>query len=289
MQVLGGCQVELSESSVKRLSFQSFGLSATVTLHGDVSSEAMLPYLPPNRAPVSGAGADRNYVIDHAYQNRSSNQPRYRVFFEKRLLAQSSDLEECFSALEGDLSMAIATDSRHGLVFVHSGVVSLGDGALLIPGTSRSGKSTLVDVLVARGALYCSDEYAVIDGEGLVWPYLRQISLRTENCLGSGKKVSMQRFEGRIAMASTPLPVTGILGCQYRAGSDWSCHPATPGQGVLQLLENAVSAQLDPGRTMKILSRAANGAKVKIGTRGEASDAVESIWRCFDSSNMGEA
>ena len=286
MHEVAGCQVELTERTGKRLSFSSFGLSTVVTLFADCSIDAVLPYLPPSRSPVPGDDAERRYLIEPTPHSDPAAEPSFRVFFEARLLTQSPDLEDCFSALEGDLSMAIATDPRHGFIFVHAGVVSLGEGALLIPGTSRSGKSTLVDALVSEGALYFSDEFAVIDTGGIVRPYLRQLSLRAENSLSPGKKVSLQRFKGRIAV--DPLPVTGILGCQYSAETGWDCHIATPGQGVLLLLENAVGAQLDPQRSMKILSQAAQGAKVVIGKRGEASEALVHLWRCFASSGAGE-
>jgi hypothetical protein len=48
--------------------------------------------------------------------------------------------------------------------FVPAGVVALGRRALVIPGESFSGKSTLVRALVERGTAYYSDEYAVHRG-----------------------------------------------------------------------------------------------------------------------------
>ena len=56
-------------------------------------------------------------------------------------------------------------------VFVHAGVVAWRGRALVLPGTSFAGKTTLVAELVRAGAIYYSDEYAVLDEQGRVHPY----------------------------------------------------------------------------------------------------------------------
>ena len=61
---------------------------------------------------------------------------------------------------------------------VHGGVVAHDGRALLLPGPTHAGKSTLVAELVRRGAPYFSDEYALIDADGRVHPYPRALLLR---------------------------------------------------------------------------------------------------------------
>ena len=61
---------------------------------------------------------------------------------------------------------------------VHAGAVQLGERVLLLPGVTHSGKSSLVAELLRRGAIYFSDEYALIDSEGHVYPYPRPLLLR---------------------------------------------------------------------------------------------------------------
>ena len=63
-------------------------------------------------------------------------------------------------------------------IFVHAGVVGWKDRAILIPGLSHSGKTTLVDQLIRAGATYYSDEYAVLDARGRVHPYPRALGMR---------------------------------------------------------------------------------------------------------------
>ena len=61
-------------------------------------------------------------------------------------------------------------------IFIHAGVVGWQGRAIVIPGRSFSGKSTLVAALLQAGATYYSDEFAVLDGRGYVHPFLARRS-----------------------------------------------------------------------------------------------------------------
>src|SRR4029077_21066652 len=54
-----------------------------------------------------------------------------------------------------------------GRAFLHAGLVGWKGNAIVIPGDSYSGKSTLVAELIRAGPEYYSDEYAVLDEQGL--------------------------------------------------------------------------------------------------------------------------
>jgi hypothetical protein len=58
-------------------------------------------------------------------------------------------------------------------IFVHAGVVAWRGQAIVIPGATQSGKTSLVAALVRAGAEYFSDEYAVFDARGRVHPLPR--------------------------------------------------------------------------------------------------------------------
>src|SRR5262249_38532870 len=75
-------------------------------------------------------------------------------------LARTMVLAEALDALETDLGFYVANNA-HNRVFVHAGVVGWQGRAILIPGKSYSGKSTLVAALLRCGATYYSDEFAV--------------------------------------------------------------------------------------------------------------------------------
>ena len=73
---------------------------------------------------------------------------------------------------------ARAVSGSPGCVAFHAGAVGLPWGAVILPGVSNSGKSTLVAGLVDAGAVYLSDEVALVDpGPGTIVPYPKSISL----------------------------------------------------------------------------------------------------------------
>ena len=65
-----------------------------------------------------------------------------------------------------------------GWTFVHAGTVAVDGYAIVLPGSSFTGKTTLVRALIEQGADYLSDEYAVFDATGLVHPYPKPLSIR---------------------------------------------------------------------------------------------------------------
>src|SRR5918997_1140655 len=82
--------------------------------------------------------------------------------------------------LDSGLRAVVALHARDR-VFIHAGVVARGGRALILPGSSLSGKTTLVAALVRSGAAYYSDEFAVLDAEGRVHPYPKRLAMRKQD------------------------------------------------------------------------------------------------------------
>jgi hypothetical protein len=76
-----------------------------------------------------------------------------------------------------DLELWVAEHARRH-VFVHAGCVVVDGRAILMPGRSMSGKTSLTAALIRAGASYWSDEYAVLDSRGSVRPYPRRLAIR---------------------------------------------------------------------------------------------------------------
>ena len=74
--------------------------------------------------------------------------------------------------------MDVIAEVARNRVFVHAGVVGWKGRAIVIPGRSYSGKSTLVSELIRAGAAYYSDEYAVFDSRGRVYPFAKPLEMR---------------------------------------------------------------------------------------------------------------
>ena len=183
-------------------------------------------------------------------------------------VARSLDLEDVLEAFESSMRLYIAEVAPHR-VFVHAGVVGWRGQALLLPGRSHSGKSTLVAALVQAGATYYSDEYAVIDRQGRVHPYPKPLSLRDAPG-GGATRYPIETLGGRAG--SRPLPIGLVLGSHYKAGAMWRPRRLSAGRGILALLAHTVSARRQPAVAFGTLRQVAAHAAMLKGVRGEAGD-----------------
>jgi hypothetical protein len=198
---------------------------------------------------------------------------RTRLWRSSELLAETHSAGMALEILESSLAQTVAEQSRTDL-FVHAGVVSWNGGAIIIPGRSHSGKSTLVAALVRAGAGYLSDEYAIIDSHGRVRPFARRLALRRAS---DGRKISTpaQSLGGRIQ--SRALPVSVVLVTSFRKNARFRPRPLSGGEVLLALLANTVPARTRPRAAMSRLRQVASAARGMKGTRGEADDVVRRI------------
>jgi hypothetical protein len=161
-------------------------------------------------------------------------------------------------------------------VFVHAGTVIWRDRAIVVPGRSRAGKSTLVAALLRAGADYASDEFAVLDEQGLVWPYPRRISIRDSSIHGT-TEVEVEAYGARCAAGPKQLGL--VLVTQFVAGCTWQPARLTAAAGVSALMANTPVARAAPARVLRVLTRAVAAATVLHGVRGEAAPTAEAVLR----------
>jgi hypothetical protein len=159
--------------------------------------------------------------------------------------------------------------------FVHAGVVGWQQRAILMPGDSFAGKSSLVHALVRAGATYYSDEYAVLDQRGRVYPFAQPLTIRR----ASGASLRVNARELGAAPGVRPLPVGLVVSTRYVPGATW--HPAfvPRGEGLLALLQRTVRAQAAPARAMRVLARVAESAVTLVGPRGDAERTAHDLLR----------
>jgi hypothetical protein len=163
-----------------------------------------------------------------------------------------------------DLELWVAEHSVD-MIFVHAGVVAIDGEAILLPGRSYSGKSTLVVELLKAGAMYGSDEYAVIDTEGLVHPYPRPISLRDDSGRPRVKAAALGA-----ATLEAPIPVRIVAMLRYEPTAEWEVQALSPAEVVLGLLENTVAARTRSDAALGVMTAIAGRAIGIAGVRGHA-------------------
>jgi len=156
---------------------------------------------------------------------------------------------------------------------VHAGAVVLHGRALLFPGSTHSGKSSLVAQMLRRGAAYCSDEYALLDAEGRVHAYPRPLLARDTH----GVQTPLTAEDCGATTADAPAPVGWLIALDYRRDGEWSLAPMEQSLALLTLLKNTPHALADRPQLVPALERAVAHARCYTGKRGEAGFAAEEI------------
>ncbi len=222
------------------LSFNAYGVRVGVRVNDSAILTDLIARLPPGSRPASFAVVDHLYSIIGSRATSGSKVRRLSLGYWNLLrFARAREFDGMLDAFESHVQLTVAEYAPRR-VFVHAGVVGWKDRAILIPGLSYSGKTTLVDQLIRAGATYYSDEYAVLDERGRVHPYPRALGIRLPNS-DESKKVRAEEIGGRIG--SKPLRVGLVLATNYKNGARWRPRQVTRGRGVLELMSNTVSAR----------------------------------------------
>jgi hypothetical protein len=249
-----------------RIAFEGFGVPISLEVPSAELLSRAMAMLPPGWRPYESVPED------HEFRLSTRDGVSYRVEHPGQSLAGSNDLDVALDVLDSELRAFIALRAPDH-IFVHAGVVGLDDRAIVIPGPSFSGKTTLVGEFVRAGALYYSDDLAALDRDGLVHPYSKSISIRGNGFSQTDHDVAVL---GGVS-GTTPIPVGMIIFSQYRPGAAWRPHELSPGDAVLALLSNAAPAQERPAQTLTALKQAVGGAVIVEGERGEAAEVVEQL------------
>lgn len=256
-----------SRVAVPSVSGQAYGVRVVVEAESPELLARMIDRLPPGWESCPPRATDPRFVLG------SRDGLDYRLAQDGVELC-SCDLEVALGLFDAQLRSFVALNAP-GLVFVHAGVVAVDGRAIMIPGPSFSGKTTLVAELVKAGATYYSDEYAVIDVDGLVRPYPKPLSMRLT--AGSRQQTEQHVSEFGGVAGSDAVPVDLVVAAQYRPGAAWRPTELTSGEAVLELMANTVPAQERPEESLAALRVVAQRARVLRSERGEAATAAEEI------------
>lgn len=261
------------------MALTAYGVRVGVRTDDAGALGAVARRLPPGWRPSASPGVARLYSFIAGGAGGGRGVRRFHLLYAgAELIARSLDREAVFDRFESDLQLYVAERAPRR-VFVHAGVVGWKGRAVVIPGRSMSGKTTLVTELVRAGADYYSDEYAVLDPWGRVHPYARPLAVREGAGLRRTRRHA-EEFGGRVG--EVPLPAGLVVVSRYEPGESWRPRRLTPGEGVLELLSNTVPARRTPARVLSVLTKAAAGAGALAGPRGEAAAAAEAILRSLE-------
>jgi hypothetical protein len=290
-----------SASQVQEIAFEAFGVIASVSTPDAGLLPKLRELVPPHSRPCDVRPVEHRFTLTQDGPGRFS--VRHIVAGDERerpgdgvtrLDATDSMAgpapgdalrQELSSYLAShvnlDLALAVLYDHLHGTialhapahVFVRAGVVSHQRGALLLPGMGLTGKTTLVAELVREGTTYFSDEYAVIDEQGLVHPY-PSLAFLDPHDEKSEDELDEHR---RPTSGQEPLPIEALALTSYRPGAVWHPKRLSRGEAIVEVISHAVPAQERPEHTMLTVTRALAHDPLAIASDRDEADSVASL------------
>ncbi len=258
------------------MKFISYGVRFGVRANDERVLQALSDHLPPLVQPTT-APVDKLYSIILQKRINRRRALLHTLYEDGAVMAQVDSLEELYHFFETCLQLYVA-DSAPRRVFIHAGVVGWQGKAIVIPGRSFSGKTSLVVEFLKAGATYYSDEYAVLDQRGRVHPYPRLLSVR-EAGKAIGVKHRADNFGAKTGKA--PLPIGLVVATKYQAGAVFRPRQLSTGEAILAIFDNTVSARRKPTVALSTIREAIGGAQLVKGIRGASKETVATILKKF--------
>ena len=262
--------LEPAMSGEPRLDLVSWGVPFRLS----AASDALLGQMR-ERAPFGSKESHAPASVAPTFTLRpTGSEPRYRLLADDRLLIEDQPLESSLLQLGAHLMVHVA-ESAPDYVFVHAGVVAWQDRALVLPGVSHAGKSTLVAELVRAGATYYSDEFALLDRDGRVHPFTRTLQMRRPGRLEQ-TPLPLAQINGRAGTGA--LAVSLVVFTEFAEGARWAPEALAPGHAVLELLPHTIPTQRTPARVLSTLAATLRPATAWRSKRGEAPETARALF-----------
>lgn len=262
-------------SGLMRMTWESHGVRIEVRANSPRFWDDVLASLPPGTRARSAAEPDLEYVIHWADGGGPAAVHTLDVGAERAI--RTGDAPTLMWALQNDIEWRLAAAARTG-GFVHAGAVAVNGAGVVLPGVSGSGKSTLVSQLLRLGAVYYSDEYAVIDGAGLLHPFPCLLKIKTGQ--PDSWRVVPEAFGA--TTGEIPVPVALVAFPTYVPDAPLETESLTSGQTALQLLQNMPAARDNPAQTLPIAATLAGktyGIMLRYGDGAEAAKQIVHLVR----------
>lgn len=254
------------------IDFSFYGLGCRLYFDNPKLSAKLIHLLPPYHQLLKNRSPEQIFRLITIMGEEANG-----LFWnDERILQFQSIDETVFEAIESKIQYLMAAALPPKMYLLHAGAISIGEIGILIPGNSFSGKTTLTREFLKAGAEYFSDDCAIIDQNGMLYPYSKTLSIR--NGFEQGKIVEAESIGAK--MASQPVPVRLIILAEYAEGSTWINSEITQGKAVWELSKNLffpTTMTLYPKETLQTLANVANRSKTFYGKRGEAREVVRQV------------
>lgn len=225
--------------------------------------EAPEPFLSALRPDLPYGWHETHADAERTWRVVTQDDGAIQAFLGATPVTSTGSVTDVVRQLAQDVELWVA-ETAERLVFVHAGVVAVDGCAIVIPGPSRAGKSTLVAALVRAGAEYLSDEFAPLDAHGLVHAYRRAPSQRPDSPAAAWPLPHLPTAQ------TPPMPVALVASVRWEQGAEPRLTPVSHAAGIMPLLSNTVCALTRSEEALDVLSVATRDALRVEGVRGDA-------------------
>jgi len=250
---------------IDELFYSVFGVIIRIGSNDRNALGRIQSWLPTSWVTTKPQPSNLSYTLTVCPTKENIRQQVYHIHAGSEYIGSEADLDEACLCLNDSLHFSVAVKCRR-MLFVHAGVVAWRGQALVFPGRSGIGKTTLVEALVRKGAHYFSDEFAAFDQNGHVYPYDRPLCVRNDS--EHRHQLKVEEFGG--LAGSSPLPVGQIVSMFYSPGERFHLSPVSSGTGFFALFENTIVIRIASEFAMPILRRVASSATAWRGIHNDA-------------------
>jgi hypothetical protein len=258
------------------------GFSVSISCHASAIAETVCGHFAPWLASAPAGEtfsssatsvvtpADIAYtIVEDVHENRCT----YLLSSPFAPVSRAHSLSDLIIDLQTRLDEEVLR--RTTCVPIHAGVVAWKGRAILLPGASRYGKTTLVAELSRRGATYFSDEFALLDAEGHVHPYPRSLLVRIPASEDLRQPVPASSLAADIGMAAVPVGM--ILSTRYVEDAAFVVERIPASQAVMMLLQNTPHIISERPALRESITCTARNAVAYSGVRGDAARAADAV------------
>jgi len=266
------------------MAYEAFGVRFAVRL-GDAEP---LRYAH-NYLPFGSLCLPHEPTTDHVRfaLRRTPDSRSWRAFKGRSRICETRSLRFAMERFHEALLRHISSHAP-SFTFVHAGAVAWRGRALIIPGNSFSGKSTLVRRLVEAGATYYSDDLAVIDGKGRLHPYARVLQFRAPGTFQQCP-IPLSDLTGETCRSALePVPVTMVAFSNFDKKAPWARQELSLGNIAMEGLRHTLTFRSSPERHLRTWATVAGAAAGFRWRRGEATEAAARLLRALESGCLPE-
>lgn len=265
------------------IAFTALGVKIGVRVDDPTMLPRVRALLPPVARPSSARVVDKLFSLVVGGPGPRPGLRRFSLLYaDISRVSRATEIDQVLEDLGREMALAVASRARQHVV-VHAGVVGWQGRAIVFPGRTLAGKSSLAAALVRAGADYYSDEYAILGQDGPVRPYLRPLGIR-ETPAAPQVAVGANEIGGRIGRKALPLSL--VLATRYRDGAHWRPRQASRTMGAMTLFANTVNVDRLGERLFPMLHRALQNASVLSGARGDAGAIVQRILSAAENASV---